>query len=67
MKRAHTDEEIIQAASQKSKTEVAGTDDKIDIAVDLDDSHGVCHTYVVTYKKEGDQWSPAQVSELSSL
>lgn len=67
MKKAHTDEEIISKASAKEKNAESITDDKIDVAVDLDDNHGVTHTYVVTFTREGTNWMAIQVNELSSL
>ncbi|KAA8484367.1 hypothetical protein BDE36_1533 [Arcticibacter tournemirensis] len=67
MERAHTDEEIISKASAREKNAESITDEKIDIAVDLDDDHGVTHTYVVTFSRDGENWVPTQVSELSSL
>lgn len=67
MKKAHTDKEIIQAASLKEINPEYIKENKADVAVDLDDSHGITHTYVVTFKKDGNQWLPLQVSELSSL
>jgi hypothetical protein len=67
--RVHTDEEIISKASSLEKNSNNIIDNKIDIAVDLDDEHGTAHTYVVTFSRinEGGEWSPVEVSELSSL
>lgn len=67
MKKAHSDKEIIEAAASKDKNSVPVKDGQIDIVVDLDDKHGVTHSYVVTYKKENKAWLPFQVTELSSL
>ena len=67
MKRAHTDEEIIRAASLQEKRTENILDNRADVAIDLDDEHGIMHTYVVTFSKEGDSWKASQVSELSSL
>lgn len=67
MKKAHTDEEIIRAASLLEKTAENIQDNKADVAIDLDDEHGVRHTYVVTFTRENDSWKALQVSELSSL
>lgn len=67
MERAHTDEEIISKASAREKNAESITDGKIDVAVDLDDDHGVTHTYVVTFAREGANWMAIQVNELSSL
>lgn len=65
--RAHTDQEIIGKASAKEKDLQGMKDNRIDVAVDLDDAHGTCHTYVVTYERRADDWQVVEVSELSSL
>jgi len=67
MKKAHTDEEIISKASAKEKNAESIVDEKIDVAVDLNDDHGVTHTYVVTFTRKGANWMAIQVNELSSL
>lgn len=67
MDRAHTDQEIIRAASSKDIAGENVKDNKADIAVDLADSNDVMHTYVVTFKRNGSKWEPLQVNELSSL
>lgn len=67
MKKAHTDEEIIAAAETKKSAAPDNTDDKVDIAVDLDDENGIAHTYVVTFLRKPGGWTVFQVNELSSL
>jgi len=65
--RAHTDEEILRKVLQKDRSTEPIKDGKVDIAVDLDDEHGTCHTYVVTFEQKGEQWDLVQIEELSSL
>lgn len=66
--RAHTDEEIIQKASAEEKDPNEIKDNRIDVAVDLEDIHGTTHTYVVSFcKDENGNWKALEVSELSSL
>jgi hypothetical protein len=65
--RAHTDQEIISKASLKEKNPEEVKDSRIDVAVDLDDDTGNCHTYVVTFERKQDDWLPVEVNELSSL
>ena len=66
--KAHTDKEIIEKASALPKNADEIKDNRVDIAVDLDDEHGTTHTYVVNFcKDEGGSWQAAEVSELSSL
>lgn len=65
--RAHSDEEILKKAVAQEKQQDMVKDNKIDIAVDLDDEHGTCHTYVVTFQQENDDWKCLQIDEISSL
>lgn len=65
--RAHTDEEILRKVLQIDEYREEMKDDKLDIAVDLDDEHGVCHTYVVTFQKQNNKWEYVQIDEISSL
>ncbi|WP_207422652.1 hypothetical protein [Desertivirga brevis] len=65
--RAHTDEEILEKAAAQEKRQDMVKDNKVDIAVDLDDENGTCHTYVVTFQQENDSWKCLQIEELSSL
>ncbi|WP_207532855.1 hypothetical protein [Desertivirga arenae] len=65
--RAHTDEEILEKADAQEKRQDMIKDSKIDVAVDLDDEHGTCHTYVVTFQQESGGWKCLQIDELSSL
>ena len=65
--KAHTDEQIISKASLAEKNQEQIKDDKIDIAVDLDDETGTCHTYVVTFDRSSGEWKPVEVEEVSSL
>ena len=66
--KAHTDKEIIEKASALPKNADEIKDNRVDIAVDLDDEHGTTHTYVVNFcKDESGSWQAAEVSELSSL
>ena len=67
MKKAHSEEEIIKAALQKDKDGVAAENNKVDVAVDLEDENEVTHTYVVTFQKNSNDWKAIQVSEISSL
>ena len=65
--RAHSNEEIINKAALKEKNPAEVKENRIDVAVDLDDETGTCHTYVVTYEKQGNDWRVLEVNELSSL
>ena len=67
--RAHSDQDIISKASKKEKVKAEIKGDKIDITVDMDDSTGAAHTYVVTYQKVNpvaEEWEVIDVSELST-
>ncbi|HEY0896760.1 MAG TPA: hypothetical protein VGE15_09440 [Sphingobacteriaceae bacterium] len=65
--KAHTDQEIIRKASVKDKDLQEVKDNRIDVAVDLDDETGTCHTYIVTFEQRAGDWQPVEVNELSSL
>ncbi|HEY1024287.1 MAG TPA: hypothetical protein VGE26_03925 [Sphingobacteriaceae bacterium] len=65
--KSHSDEEIIRKASAVPKDEQEITDNRIDVAVDLDDDHGTAHTYVVTFQRSDDDWRVIEINELSSL
>lgn len=66
--RAHTDEEIIRRASAVEKKPEEIKDNRIDIAVDMEDEHGTVHTYVVNFCRDTQgSWEATEVSELSSL
>lgn len=64
--RAHTDEEIICKALAEEKDQQSIKDHKLDVVVDLDDESGNAHTYVVTLKKDDQNWQPIEISELSA-
>jgi hypothetical protein len=67
--KAHSDDEIIKLASKEIQPELV-RDNKIDIAVDLEDEHGTMHTYVVTFQcnnQEKKDWKFLEINELSSL
>ncbi len=66
----HLDAEIIKLAESKEKEPGLIRDNKIDIAVDLEDSHGTVHTYVVTFQcssPDKNDWKFLEINELSSL
>jgi len=65
--RVHTDEEILKKVLLVDKYQEEIKDGKLDIAVDLDDEHGTCHTYVVTFLQNDGEWECAQIDEISSL
>lgn len=65
--RPHSNQEIIRKASEKEKNQDEIKNNRIDIAVDMDDNHGVTHTYVVTFERAADDWNAIDVNELSSL
>lgn len=64
--RAHTDEDIICKALAEEKDQRNIKDNKLDVVVDLDDENGNAHTYVVTLKKDDQNWFPVEISELSA-
>ncbi|WP_256010513.1 hypothetical protein [Desertivirga xinjiangensis] len=68
--RPHSDEDIIRKASLQDKEAGLIRDNKIDIAVDMEDDHGTLHTYVVSFERspgsEGG-WKFLELNELSSL
>jgi hypothetical protein len=65
--RVHTDEDILRKAFEIDKYQEEPKDNKLDVAVDLDDEHGVCHTYVVSFQKNGNEWDYISIEEISSL
>lgn len=68
--RAHSDDDIIQKALMQEKESGLVRDNKIDIAVDMEDEHGTLHTYVVSFEKNpGSEsgWKFLELNELSSL
>jgi hypothetical protein len=66
--RSHTDEAIIERASNEEKDLKAMKNNRLDVAVDMDDEHGTAHTYVVNFCKADDgSWKALEVSEISSL
>ena len=66
--RAHTDSEIIRQADKKEKDSESIRNNRIDIAVDMEDDHDIMHTYVVNFSRDAEgNWSALEVSELSSL
>ena len=67
--KAHSDDEIIKLASKEIQADLV-RDNKIDIAVDLEDEHGTTHTYVVTFQcndQDRSGWKFLEINELSSL
>lgn len=66
--KAHSDKDIVDFASTKEKNPTDIKNNRIDIAVDMEDEHGTAHTYVVNFCRNSDgSWEASDVSELSSL
>lgn len=68
--RKFPDKDIIEKALSKITEEVDLDKDPVDVAVDFKDEHNVTHSYVVSFKKQGNNtrdWMPVDISEVSSL